>query len=165
MESRERGNFYINFIGRDVCAIGSLMSFFNLPRIFFTRDKYFFHKKIKKSSIFFKLYHNFLLKSSRSNNFFFWHASFRSRIFPTKFGDRKLMKKHRPGTPSLKIQWGPLWPWSYDSWIYNYLCNQCLSPLMLWVRISITARCTTLCDKVCQWLATDRWFSPCFLHQ
>ena len=21
-------------------------------------------------------------------------------------------------------------------------------------------RCTTLCDKVCQWLATDRWFFP-----
>ena len=42
------------------------------------------------------------------------------------------------------------WPWSYGSWIYNYLCNQCLSPLMLWVRISIRARCTTLCDKVCQ---------------
>ena len=38
--------------------------------------------------------------------------------------------------------------------------NQCLSPLMLWVRISIRARCTTLCDKVCQWLATDQWFSP-----
>ena len=45
------------------------------------------------------------------------------------------------------------------SWIYNYLCNQCLSPLMLWVQISIRARCTTLCDKVCQWLATGRWFS------
>jgi hypothetical protein len=42
----------------------------------------------------------------------------------------------------------------------NYLCNQCLSPLMLRVRISIRARCTTLCDKVCQWLATGRWFSP-----
>jgi hypothetical protein len=27
--------------------------------------------------------------------------------------------------------------WSYGSWIYNYLCNQCLSPLMLWVWISI----------------------------
>ena len=27
-------------------------------------------------------------------------------------------------------------------------------------RISIRARCTTLCDKVCQWLATGRWFSP-----
>ena len=50
--------------------------------------------------------------------------------------------------------------WSYGSWIYNYLCNQYLSPLMLWVRISIRARCTTLCDKVCQWLATGRWFSP-----
>jgi hypothetical protein len=25
---------------------------------------------------------------------------------------------------------------------------------------SIRARCTTLCDKVCQWLATGRWFSP-----
>jgi hypothetical protein len=43
--------------------------------------------------------------------------------------------------------------------MYNYLCNQCLSPLMLWVRISIRVRCTTLCDKYCQWLATGRWFS------
>jgi len=25
--------------------------------------------------------------------------------------------------------------------------------------ISIRARCTTLCDKVCEWLATGRWFS------
>jgi hypothetical protein len=33
------------------------------------------------------------------------------------------------------------------------------SPLMLWVRISTRWRCTTLCDKVCQWLATGRWFS------
>jgi hypothetical protein len=55
---------------------------------------------------------------------------------------------------------GPSWPWLYVSWIYNYLCNPCLSPLMLWVRISIRARCTTLCDKVCQWLVTGRWFSP-----
>jgi hypothetical protein len=53
-----------------------------------------------------------------------------------------------------------LWPLSYSSWIYNYICNQCLSALMLWVRISIKTRCTTLCDKVCQWLATGRWFSP-----
>ena len=55
---------------------------------------------------------------------------------------------------------GPSWPWSHGSWIYNYLCNQCLSPLMLRVRILIRARCTTLCDKVCQWLATGLWFSP-----
>ena len=31
---------------------------------------------------------------------------------------------------------GPSWSWSYGSWIYNYLCNQSLLPLMLWVRIS-----------------------------
>jgi hypothetical protein len=54
---------------------------------------------------------------------------------------------------------GPPWPWSYGSWIYNYLCNQCLSPLMLWVLISIRARNTTLCDQVCQWHAKGRWFS------
>jgi hypothetical protein len=51
--------------------------------------------------------------------------------------------------------------WSYGSWIYNYLCNQCLTPLKLWVRISIRARCATLCDKVCQWLVTGQWFSLC----
>ena len=50
------------------------------------------------------------------------------------------------------------WPWSHGSWIYNYLCNQFLSPLMLW--ISVRARGTTLCDKVCQWLVTGWWFSP-----
>ena len=31
---------------------------------------------------------------------------------------------------------------------------------MLWVRISIRARCTTLCNKVCQLLAAGLWFSP-----
>jgi hypothetical protein len=55
---------------------------------------------------------------------------------------------------------GPSWSWSYGSRIYNYLSNQCLSPLMLWVRILIRARCTTLCDKVCQWLEAGWWFSP-----
>ena len=41
--------------------------------------------------------------------------------------------------------------------------NQCLSPLTLWVRILLIARCTRYnitCDKVCQWLVTGRWFSP-----
>jgi len=27
---------------------------------------------------------------------------------------------------------GSSWSWSYGSWIYNYLCKQCLSPLKLW---------------------------------
>jgi len=45
---------------------------------------------------------------------------------------------------------GPSWLWSYGS----------LSRLMLWVRISLRARYTTLWDKVCQWLAAGCWFSP-----
>jgi hypothetical protein len=56
--------------------------------------------------------------------------------------------------------WGLSWSWSYGSWIYNYLCNRCLSSLMLRVRTRLMARCTTLCDQVCQWLATGLWFSP-----
>ena len=60
----------------------------------------------------------------------------------------RAMKKHKllrepPNEYSYQIWFqGPLWPWSYGSWIYNYL-----SPLML-VRISIRARCTRLCHKV-----------------
>ena len=45
----------------------------------------------------------------------------------------------------------------YGSLIYIYLCNQCLSPLTLRIRIPLD---TTLCDKVCQWLVTGLWFSP-----
>ena len=45
---------------------------------------------------------------------------------------------------------------------YNYLCNQCLSPLKLWDRISVRRGVldTTSRDKVCQLLPTGRW---CFL--
>ena len=50
--------------------------------------------------------------------------------------------------------------WLYGSWIYNYLCNQCLSPLKLWVRTLFIARCTrSICDNVCQWLVAGWWFS------
>jgi hypothetical protein len=48
------------------------------------------------------------------------------------------------------------WCWSYGSWIYNFLCNQCLSLLMLWVWISIRTSCTTLCDPVSSTNKTDR---------
>jgi hypothetical protein len=38
--------------------------------------------------------------------------------------------------------------------------NQCQSPLKLWVWIPLRwgVLDTTLCDQVCQWLATGRWF-------
>ena len=45
--------------------------------------------------------------------------------------------------------------------VVGFICNQCLSPLTLWVQILIRRGLlnTTLCDKVCQWLATGWWFS------
>ena len=57
---------------------------------------------------------------------------------------------------------GPSWSWLYGIWIYNYLCNQCLIPLKLWIWIPLRwgVLDTILCDKVCQWLAADWWFSP-----
>ena len=48
---------------------------------------------------------------------------------------------------------GPSWLWSHGSWIYIYLCNWCLPPLMFLYLLPLRARCTTLRDKVCQWLA------------
>ena len=55
-----------------------------------------------------------------------------------------------------------MWSWSYGSWIYNYLCNQCLSPLTLcvWILLRWGVLNTTLCDKVCQCLAAGQWFYP-----
>jgi hypothetical protein len=63
-----------------------------------------------------------------------------------------------------RIFQGPSWSWLYGSWINNYLCNQCLSPLQLWVWTCSWwgVLNTTLCDKVCQWLVTGWWFSSGF---
>jgi len=59
---------------------------------------------------------------------------------------------------------------SYGSWIYNYMFNQCLSPLKLWVRIPHMAGCSrcnfmwwslsVACDKS---VGISGYF--CFLHQ
>jgi len=42
---------------------------------------------------------------------------------------------------------GLLWSQSCGNWIYNYLCNQCLLPVELWVQILLMVD-TTLCDEV-----------------
>ena len=55
------------------------------------------------------------------------------------------------------------WSWLHGSWIYNYMCYRCLSPLTLWVRISPIGRCNRyniIRDKGFQWFAIGRWFSP-----
>ena len=45
---------------------------------------------------------------------------------------------------SLRQVWGAVNSWSglYGGWIYNYSCNQFLSPLKLWVRTPFVERCT-----------------------
>ena len=55
------------------------------------------------------------------------------------------------------VRKGPSWPWPSCSWTCNYLCNQYILPLTLWVRIRPGD--TTLIDKACQWLAAGPWFS------
>jgi hypothetical protein len=35
---------------------------------------------------------------------------------------------------------GPSWSWSYGCWIYNYLNNQCLLKLKLWVQTPFMAK-------------------------
>ena len=44
----------------------------------------------------------------------------------------------------------PSWALSYGRWIYNCICIQCISPLKLWVRISVMAKCTRY---------NSRWYS------
>ena len=54
-----------------------------------------------------------------------------------------------------------LLPWLCYSCIYNYLCNQCLSPLKV---VSLNPAHGEVYwiqhYKVCQWLEAGRWFSP-----
>jgi hypothetical protein len=60
----------------------------------------------------------------RGSQFYWW----RKPEYPEKITDHLSI---------YNITCGPLWQWSYGSWIYNYLCNQCLSTLMLWVQIPL----------------------------
>jgi hypothetical protein len=56
----------------------------------------------------------------------------------------------------------PSWLWWCGSCMHNYLCNQYLSPLSDNEFESRSWWCvldTTICDEVCQWFATGRWFS------
>jgi len=53
---------------------------------------------------------------------------------------------------------GPSLSWSYGSWIYNYLWNQCLWPLKLCAWTPFMARCIRYNIK---WQSsTGRWFYP-----
>ena len=51
--------------------------------------------------------------------------------------------KHLVLNSSTKLQTmqGTMCSFSCGNWIYNYMCNECLSPLQIWVRIPLKARC------------------------
>ena len=60
------------------------------------------------------------------------------------------------------IHYVPSWSWFHGNWIYNYLCNQCILPLTLWVRIPLMARWTRyniMCLSLSV-ISAGRWFSP-----
>ena len=51
--------------------------------------------------------------------------------------------------------------WPHGCWIYNYLWNKCLSPLMMRARNPLRRDVleTTFSDKVCMWLVAGLWVS------
>jgi hypothetical protein len=63
--------------------------------------------------------------------FFLKHISFKMAVFQTQseFWKHKVQLSESFSIYQKLFQ-GPSEPWSYGSRIYNYLCNQCLSPLM-----------------------------------
>ena len=57
---------------------------------------------------------------------------------------------------------GLSWSWSYGSWINPFITTYAISTylmLSVWIPFRRGVLDTTLCDKVCQWLATGQWFS------
>jgi hypothetical protein len=93
-------------------------------------------------------------------NWQYWVHNTQEEDTKTKNTQHRKLKRRATATGTPLEGGGAMW--SYGSWISNYLCNRCLSPLTLRVRtpLKLGVLDTTLCDKVCQWLATGRWFSP-----
>ena len=79
----------------------------------------------------------------RGGQFYWW----RKPEYPAK------TTNHNVVSSTSRHERGPSWSWSYCSWIFNYLYNQCLSPLKLWVRTRSFRGVleTTLDDKVWWW--------------
>ena len=63
-----------------------------------------------------------------------WHVLFHTS-HTTLFGT------HFMSYVSIGTNW-PLLSWSIGSWISDYMCKQCQSPLTLWAWIPLMARCT-----------------------
>ena len=69
---------------------------------------------------------------------------FRLKIFSNWLHSYEILTKQKHklinGEYRIIINNGLSWSWSYDSWIYNYLCNPYISQLTLWVRIPLMGK-------------------------
>ena len=76
--------------------------------------------------------------------------------------DKEMIQANTNMLPPTMIKQNLPLKWGRDRMVVGFTTTYAISAyqLMLWVRISIRARCTTLYDKACQWLATGWWFSP-----
>ena len=118
------------------------------------------------------LFKNILFTSVINKNILFFYLFFFNmrRKWLSVLGQNDLWTDWLAGKTWDVSTRGPFWSWLYGSWIHNYLCNQCLSPLKLWVWRGVLDTSLNLCtcNKVCQWLVTGWWFSLWvlrFLHQ
>jgi len=62
-------------------------------------------------------------------------------FFFVNFDSATHIKTFRHTKKNVHIRQLPVHLGTYGSWIYNYLCNQCLSSLQLWVQIPLKERC------------------------
>ena len=71
------------------------------------------------------------------------------------------MSFHKISNASINLyRRGLSWSWSYGSWIYNYMCNQCFSTLTLWVWIPFRRGVQHyMLTFVILWLAGGLWLS------
>jgi hypothetical protein len=68
----------------------------------------------------------------KTTDLYFWYLF---RAIKEKSEVKKYLLNHYKSYFKLNAHQGLSWSQSYGSWIYNYLCNQCISPLTLWVQI------------------------------
>jgi hypothetical protein len=80
-------------------------------------------------------HHNLIRKESS------YHHDIADKLFIFALNNKPLINPHNVRKIHVVLFYCQKW---------NYLCNQCLSSLMLWVRISIRERYTILCSQVCQ---------------
>jgi len=62
----------------------------------------------------------------------FWFIYKCNRDGTKWYQENEYINIYRHNYMSYRTSKGSSWSWSCGSWINNYLCNQCLSPLTLW---------------------------------